>query len=365
MTFNKTKFKKFLSKYNIEINSEIKFDSEFYTTFGDNMMNDIISGNLKNRHGLSTSDFLNKIKNKYGSLISSFTYFCMLNDNLYTEPSYGPGGYEYLFEIEILSSNYKSVDGKHIYLETLINEGSRIVDFLDHIGLSHRASKLKKHFENVKIKVYDRDDIITLEDFPEKHEQLVDNLQEILDKQGQDEIHINNLEDIEFTCTCEGEIFNISETYEYTSELIDVFNSMDVIYRDHIIKQLNKKKVPKIELRVCSILEGQCYNQHYFSDMVGHPKEVLNEFIKSYERYKDSDSDIMIVETYSDHIVNYIRWLVVKENVELVDDIFSYWDNEGKLYEMSINNKGDFIPEFPSGFYDITLKNIYDLKKKD
>jgi len=68
-----------------------------------------------------------------------------------------------------------------------------------------------------------------------------------------------------------------------------------------------------------------------------------------------------ILETHSDHILNKIRFLVSKKILKSEDVVVYYKQKNSKFQKININECGTFAPNFPKGFYDATLEDIYAL----
>ncbi len=96
--------------------------------------------------------------------------------------------------------------------------------------------------------------------------------------------------------------------------------------------------------------------------MTGHPQYILKEFEECFERcVSDPECDTLIVDTCSDHIVNQVRWLIYKKKATLKNDMFIYVDNDDNNHMLTIKENGKYFPEFPEGFFDATLKKLYEI----
>lgn len=67
----------------------------------------------------------------------------------------------------------------------------------------------------------------------------------------------------------------------------------------------------------------------------------------------------LIVETHCEHMINHIQYEIYKKNIGN-NDVIVYYKNS--IYEdfekITFNNRGKFITEFPSGFFDATLDEL-------
>jgi len=104
----------------------------------------------------------------------------------------------------------------------------------------------------------------------------------------------------------------------------------------------------------------------FYPESGKHPlqqKEMAKELTNDY---KDNPNNL-IIDTFSDHLINTIRYLVFlgKINHNDVDIIYIYDD---KREDVKISKLGKFVDKngensFPNGFYDATLKEIYQINK--
>ena len=98
-----------------------------------------------------------------------------------------------------------------------------------------------------------------------------------------------------------------------------------------------------------------------------HPKSqaMLGEFFA----FIASKGIQLIIETHNDHIINKIRYGVFKGNLQAKDVIIYYRGLKDKRSEkIEITPEGFFKREngdygFPEGFYDATLKEIYEINR--
>jgi len=99
-----------------------------------------------------------------------------------------------------------------------------------------------------------------------------------------------------------------------------------------------------------------------------HPKSqaMLGEFFA----FIASKGIQIIIETHNDHILNRIRYEVFKKNLASQDVIVYYRGLKDKRFEkIEITQEGFFKREssdygFPEGFYDATLKEIYEINRR-
>jgi len=76
----------------------------------------------------------------------------------------------------------------------------------------------------------------------------------------------------------------------------------------------------------------------------------------------------LIVETHNDHLINKIRYEVYKQNIKADDVIIHYKTSKTNFEQIYIKQNGFFQNKegensFPSGFYDATIKEIFEINK--
>ncbi len=307
-----------------------------------------------------TTQSLQEMEKKYGRTITAFYYFTLLNEHILTDGSYnsGTGGYDYWMSEGYLTANeMQSVDMK---LEIYEYGMQLIIEFLFAIDESLAAIALKDYYRAIKLEIDTRDSISSRDT---EWEKMYQELDKILDKN--DTIQLNNrnhYECLEFENDKLGELLNREESYKLSRELYDMFDIYNIHekFKKEFKKELDKPR-KLIKLNVCpTTLSTINVFSFYFTDTHTHPGKNLNTFKEAYERFLQSEDSIMYIETFSDHIVNYIQWLVNKTETKLFNDQFKYWDLDGKEYDISMVD-GKFEPAFPKGFYDLTLDKIFDL----
>jgi len=75
----------------------------------------------------------------------------------------------------------------------------------------------------------------------------------------------------------------------------------------------------------------------------------------------------LIIETHNDHILNKIAYEVFKNKISKDDIIIHYFSLPYKKETIYFNNRGNFVDkennsiEFPEGFFDATLKEIFEI----
>ena len=312
-------------------------------------------------------NFLNKIEEIYGSFAVMSYFYYTLRDYMY-EPK---GAYEHCFNREQLTDDIcqRVEDGEYYDLDILKLYGERLAEFV-------RSNRLKEHFNNVKIQTDNRE-FITKRDI--EHEALLDillNKLEDLDLTTEDdefevECDDSNFEGIIFTNPKAHEIFNVDEVKEFSQDLLELFSELNVeekleeeFERLYNLNEKNKEVIT-IKLEVCGDPQkGKPLNSNekFFSDMIGHPQYILREFEECFDRcVKDPDCDTLIVDTYSEHIVNQVRWLIYKKLAVLQNDRFIYVDMNGVEYTLTIRENGKYFPEFPEGFFDATIQKIFEI----
>lgn len=310
------------------------------------------------------AEVLDNIEKKYGKIAKFIFWYQLLTDYEYDDNS----TYKTLFESNYIMTE-ECQDTEYYDLDLLVKFGGEMCQFLSGFGLGeHGIKKLTTHFKNVKIKL-DKRGLITYRD--EEHMKLSEKLLVFLDQQNDDIPKIAkqewSLDKLIFLNPNEHEILNIEEVVESSDELRDILDSLDILtlLEDAFITLAEKElNLDEVELYLCMDAPKQKDPSiFYFSDMEGHPKSVTDEFKKALSRFKADEYSKMVVETYSDHVYNVIRHGVVKGEVKLKDDVFHYEDNDGVIHTMSIKSNGKTEPEFPSGFFDITLDLLYDINR--
>jgi len=98
-----------------------------------------------------------------------------------------------------------------------------------------------------------------------------------------------------------------------------------------------------------------------------HPKSQakLGEFFA----FIASKGIQLIIETHNDHIINKICYEVYKNNILKDDVIIHYFSIPYKKTTIYIDNNGHFIDkqkkltQFPEGFFDATLKEVFEMNE--
>ena len=92
-----------------------------------------------------------------------------------------------------------------------------------------------------------------------------------------------------------------------------------------------------------------------------HPLEQRDLADELTKNYKDIENNI-IIDTFSDHILNRIRKLICDSIIDHNDiEVIYIYDNV--LTKVTINRCGEYTKPFPKGFYNATLEDIYELKR--
>lgn len=97
-----------------------------------------------------------------------------------------------------------------------------------------------------------------------------------------------------------------------------------------------------------------------------HPKaqSKIGEFLA----FIASKGIQIIIETHNDHLINRLRYEVFKKKIESNKVIIHYKESNQPFEQIEINNNGKFKDRngennFPKGFYDATLKEIFEINK--
>ena len=75
----------------------------------------------------------------------------------------------------------------------------------------------------------------------------------------------------------------------------------------------------------------------------------------------------LIIETHNDHILNKVAYEIFKGNLSKDDVIIHYFSLPYKKTTLYFNNRGSFVnkegkeTQFPEGFFDATLKEIFEI----
>lgn len=96
-----------------------------------------------------------------------------------------------------------------------------------------------------------------------------------------------------------------------------------------------------------------------------HPKSQakLGEFFA----FIASKGIQLIIETHNDHIINKICYEVYKNNISKEDVVIHYFSIPYKKTTIYISDKGQFVDkrgniiQFPEGFFDATLKELFEM----
>ncbi len=76
----------------------------------------------------------------------------------------------------------------------------------------------------------------------------------------------------------------------------------------------------------------------------------------------------LIIETHNDHLINRLRYEVYQGNLATDEIIIHYKEKDIPFEQIEIGKNGKFIDKngensFPQGFYDATLKEIYQINR--
>lgn len=359
--FNITK--KMLKKMDIQTEDDLKnYELNFFEIIGivENLYH------IRSKGPVDFKSFCNIIKDDYGTF-TLFTYlYSLLTLNRYEEF----GVYDYLYQNELLSSRYGTTSDGYLDTDILRDISDIFTDLLNTEVFFQKfdIKELVEHFKNINIKI-DKRDFITI-----NHNEYAKMFEVLNDKLLGTEIEFDDSSRINFNNTRVDEIYNIEHIEVYNDELSRILLKLDIsdfiyINFNELFNNIVEGTMININLFVCcssedipkrSVGHGDV---KYFSDMQGHPKYVLEEFKKTFARAQKEGTQELIVETDLSYIVDYIKYLMYKREINLHKDIFKYRDNNNKLHELSITKEGKFEPKFPSGFYDITIQEIFEINK--
>ncbi len=97
-----------------------------------------------------------------------------------------------------------------------------------------------------------------------------------------------------------------------------------------------------------------------------HPQAqaMMGEFLS----FVASKGIQLIIETHNDHLINKIRYEVYKQTIKSEDVVIHYKTAKTNFEQIYIKDNGFFNNQdgensFPSGFYDATLKDIFEINK--
>jgi len=165
----------------------------------------------------------------------------------------------------------------------------------------------------------------------------------------------------------ETEIFNVEELKNSSDVLVNMLeefnieNELEQEFNRLYSKYEEQCDLVNIELYVCTpeiVTDPMPTGTYFFNDMPRHPKYILKEFKKAIDKYREGEYSKMVVHTYSQGVVNYIRYLVSEDSAELFENHLDYYDENNKKHTFNIQKSGQFEPSFPSGFFDFTLEDI-------
>jgi|JI9StandDraft_2_1071091.scaffolds.fasta_scaffold08597_8 predicted ATPase len=104
------------------------------------------------------------------------------------------------------------------------------------------------------------------------------------------------------------------------------------------------------------------YSNKYKCDFFLHPKEQSSVADSLYESYSNGTGDL-VIQTYSEHLINRLRWIAFKNKDDSIEVIYAY-NREPEIVKILPNGKledkyGDSC--FPQGFFDVTLDNLFEI----
>lgn len=94
------------------------------------------------------------------------------------------------------------------------------------------------------------------------------------------------------------------------------------------------------------------------------PKNLPKAVDEILKKFKDES---IIIETHSQDLVNYFRYLVFKGKVKPNEIVINYDDGGDEFIEIFINerskftNKDNEVIKFPSGFFDVVLDELVEM----
>jgi predicted ATPase len=91
-----------------------------------------------------------------------------------------------------------------------------------------------------------------------------------------------------------------------------------------------------------------------------HPQSQAR-FVESVFTKNRPKKQYTILETHSDHILNKLRFLVSQKVIKHQDIVIYYKQKNKKFKKIDINKCGQFTEDFPKGFFDATLDDLYSL----
>ena len=354
--------KKMLKKMDIENEDDLKqYELDYFEII--NMVED---ARFMVKNPSDFKSFCNIVKEEFGTF-ALFTYlYGQLTIDIYEEF----GTYDSLYQNELLSSSYELADNGYLNTDRLRYIADTFTDLLEKADYFNESDiyKLREHFKNIRIDIDTRQ---VIAEYDTEHEELMDKIEQALTDSCQ-HIELDESSKIVFKNFEEGEIYNKKEIQEYNSELLELLKTLNI--EDFISMNLHElfnniidEPLININLFVCCSANEvpKVTNNRIkcFSDMTGHPKYVLEEFKKTFARAQKDGTQVLIVETDIPYIVDYIRYLIYKGEAKLYNDVFKYCDYDNLTHILSITEEGKFRPNFPSGFFDITIQEIYEINK--
>lgn len=315
------------------------------------------------------SQYLEFIRREYGEFIETLYMYLLFRENLYMSD----GVYSYLYNIGCLTI-YECQEGELQNLELLDLIRDQLCTYLEQSGIN--TNRLFNHFKSVEVVIDVREYIDYQDDEFETY------LQKIEDQgiRFYDTPKHNPIYKIKFMNNGCGEIINSNELVQKNEELKSLLSSgqIDCLFLDefrNIIRSSFVKKLPNILLFIGSQIDNMDKelitifdNYHsilfFQSKKNNHILNIIKDLQYELERYLNCDdqNDLMVVVTYDQNIVNYIRHLVYKKEIMLYGNQCWYIDEKNNRHIIPIDETGKFENDyFPPGFFDVTLQELLEM----
>ena len=310
--------------------------------------------------------FLNTIELRYGSFIKLFMIYWDIQSNLYMEE----GIYYFLYN-GVMMTNQECQNTENYQIDLFKNNTNQLIEYFNYCGLPTRD--LIKHFNKVNIKIDTRKTLCFSDHgWDEIIKKCDDNNIWFSKQMHRSSIIFDNPKLNEVTNTDELKIYS----EELKSLILDLytlqFEENLLTLGEKTLKESNKVRIilhvgsePDIDddysLNVSALKVKN--NILFIRDFIDHPEIVLNMYKMQIEQYINASATnrTVAIITHNPNVINYIRYLIYKGQVEIYDDQFCYVDAKREKHYIGVDKNGKFCGAFPSGFFDATLEMLLEI----